>query len=51
MMIAFTFGSARGSEGIKVRAADWRAAKSLFRSIMESRELMIILDLGNLYAF
>jgi hypothetical protein len=41
-MIAFTFGNARGSEGISVPAADWRAAKSLLRSNMESRVLMLI---------
>jgi hypothetical protein len=40
MIIAFTFGSARGSEGISVPAADWRAAMSLFRSNMESRVLI-----------
>jgi hypothetical protein len=44
MMIALTFGSARGSEGISVPAADWRAAKSLLRSNMESRVLMIVLN-------
>ena len=31
-MIAFTFGSACGSEGISVPAADWGAAKSLLGS-------------------
>src|SRR5262245_3762564 len=37
MMIAFTFGSDCGSEGISVPAADCRAAKSLLRFNMASR--------------
>src|SRR5580658_526173 len=37
-MIAFTFGSARG---ISSRAADWLVAKSLLRSNMESRVVIV----------
>src|SRR4029077_6543694 len=42
-MIAFTFGKARGSEGIRVPSADCRAAKSLLRSNIESRLFMFVL--------
>jgi hypothetical protein len=41
-MIALAFGSACGSEGISVPAADWRAAQSLLRSNMDSSLLMSI---------
>src|SRR5579862_2896168 len=45
-MIAFTLGSALGSEGISVPPADCRAAKSLLRSSKESKLLMwLLLDL------
>src|ERR1700685_105440 len=43
MTIAFTFGSARGSEGISVPAADCSPAKSLLRFNIESRVFMLIL--------
>jgi hypothetical protein len=36
-------GNERGSEGKSVPAADWRAAKSLLRSNIESRLFMLIL--------
>jgi hypothetical protein len=43
MITAFTLGNERGSEGKSVPAADWRAAKSLLRSNIESRLFMLIL--------
>src|SRR5580692_4758438 len=42
-MIAFTFGNARGSEGIRVPSKDCSAAKSLLRSNIESRLFMFVL--------